>query len=638
MSTAQLPDLKKHAISVFQSTLQIYDPSNGYKNLYNLEARPYSRHLNLTEFFNHDRLPSKEVESGGPRKIKVWLPDIVRHVKCDETKPACKNCTITGRRCDGYGVWNAPDGKAKNATSPRSPAKDKTPTRSSTPSMFPELSQEERICLDYYISRTVVKIPSVFDSPFWSQLVPQASAAHPAVLHAAIALGSAHRSVDLNLRGSQVRRYIKEGCHKKADRHEIFALGQYTKAIAYLRTHMTANNATSLQVILTACVLFISLDLLRGEYQTAFTHTRNGLKLLSQLQSPNSKESQHYTYQISDPKSTDGYLSEVFSCLNIQSALLNNTSCSLEDIQSSVTQIQDVEVPDKFQDGFEARRCFNTLMNNIMSLMRVSRFHDLSCDPYPKALYSHRDSLQSNIDSWIRIYNASQATLLDPVHKHKVLGGPLLRVFLSMASVMTSTLLADARESIFDSHTPDFTHIIQQTVDLWKSVTKILGLPLKADCRISGLQFTVDLGTIPFLYYTALKCRVPWLRRQAIALLLAAPHREGMWDGVIVANIAQKVMRMEENGFYDDLDINFEPYPFDSPAEWNERNLDRVPHLPESSRFYHIEVVMHDPLLGVGHLICKRRQHEMDGSWIKITSHFDFSKIERSSATGVDFD
>lgn len=30
------------------------------------------------------------------------LPYRIRRVKCDETKPECRRCTTTGRKCDGY--------------------------------------------------------------------------------------------------------------------------------------------------------------------------------------------------------------------------------------------------------------------------------------------------------------------------------------------------------------------------------------------------------------------------------------------------------------------------------------------------------------------------------------------------------
>jgi hypothetical protein len=61
-----------------------------------------------------------------------------------------------------------------------------------------------------------------------------------------------------------------------------------------------------------------------------------------------------------------------------------------------------------------------------------------------------------------------------------------------------------------------------------------------------NLSFTVDMGYIPPLYYLALKCRVPRLRRRAIELIISTPHKEGIWDGEVAAYVARQVMETEE--------------------------------------------------------------------------------------------
>jgi hypothetical protein len=61
--------------------------------------------------------------------------------------------------------------------------------------------------------------------------------------------------------------------------------------------------------------------------------------------------------------------------------------------------------------------------------------------------------------------------------------------------------------------------------------------------------FTFEMGIIPFLYFTAIKCRSPTVRRAAIHLLSkATPQREGLWDARLMANIAKRMMEIEEDG------------------------------------------------------------------------------------------
>lgn len=90
-------------------------------------------------------------------------------------------------------------------------------------------------------------------------------------------------------------------------------------------------------------------------------------------------------------------------------------------------------------------------------------------------------------------------------------------------------------ETCYDEFTSAFTRILAQTIAIYRKTSEMHHRPLTNDVRLTGLSFTVDIGTIPLSSYMATKCRVPWLRRQAIALLLAAPHQEGIWDGVVIA-------------------------------------------------------------------------------------------------------
>jgi hypothetical protein len=50
------------------------------------------------------------------------------------------------------------------------------------------------------------------------------------------------------------------------------------------------------------------------------------------------------------------------------------------------------------------------------------------------------------------------------------------------------------------------------------------------------------------LYFTAIKCRNPEIRRRALALLKQPPKGEAFGDSVMVASIVEKVIVMEEEG------------------------------------------------------------------------------------------
>jgi hypothetical protein len=49
------------------------------------------------------------------------------------------------------------------------------------------------------------------------------------------------------------------------------------------------------------------------------------------------------------------------------------------------------------------------------------------------------------------------------------------------------------------------------------------------------------------LYFAAIKCRNPSLRRKAIDMLKKVmPRRERLWDGRVLAGIAQRIVEIEE--------------------------------------------------------------------------------------------
>lgn len=578
-------------------------------------------------------------------------------MKCDESRPACRNCSSTGRKCDGYGIWSTVPIK-KNPGSQVTEIQlnlvqqlglDQEVRRALSDARTLlttlKLNQEEQMCFDYFRLKTVVKLPGPFHSHFWETLVLQASICQPAVLHAAVALGSAHKSGDLSFRGSRARPTEQDYSNAKLGQDEVFALQEYTKAISHLRNQPTSNKDISLRVVLITCVLFITLDLLQGEYGTAQTHTESGWKLMDELRSGDAPDdgkkketltSDHISHD--RKQSVDDSLTDAFSrlscCLSIQSALFGGKSVNFHRASYPADQTLDLRIPPSFNGMHEARQSFDVLLSEILSLSEDCRSYDLSGTQIPPSLVSRQLCLRSAIASWKVTYTRSRPALLTSCNEYNVMGVPLLRIFLSMASIMTETALC-SHQTIFDDYTSHFTSIITQTIDLWKGL-KTSDNEFDDKGHYPGLHFIADMGTIPFLYFTALKCRVPWLRRQAITLLLAMPLREGMWDGFIMANIARKIMVLEEGGFYDGVDLGVEAGPTQNPVETNKRLLGSLVPLPEASRFYHVELNMHDPARGIGELVYKRRSSEEDERWVEGVSPFDFSMLERKVILGFD--
>ena len=67
--------------------------------------------------------------------------------------------------------------------------------------------------------------------------------------------------------------------------------------------------------------------------------------------------------------------------------------------------------------------------------------------------------------------------------------------------------------------------------------------------------FSLHAGVIAPIYYTAIKCRNLEICQDALTLLSEDPWREGPWESLVMATIAEpQIRRHREEGYYN-LDI-----------------------------------------------------------------------------------
>ena len=175
----------------------------------------------------------------------------VRHVKCDEEKPACNKCKSTGRPCDGY----LPVKKNRKRSSPSaSSSGHSSVTVQWSPSSGFTGDEAERRSFYFFRARTAPQLAGYFTSDFWDCLVPLSTHHQPAIKHAVIALGSLHErfeNYDISMRGLDLD-----------NSQGGFALKQYNRAIGHLIKSVTTGGQEALDTSLVACILFACLEVL----------------------------------------------------------------------------------------------------------------------------------------------------------------------------------------------------------------------------------------------------------------------------------------------------------------------------------------------------------------------------------------
>lgn len=141
----------------------------------------------------------------------------------------------------------------------------------------------------------------------------------------------------------------------------------------------------------------------------------------------------------------------------------------------------------------------------------------------------------SQVEDWSKAFEAYASE--PPTSEEEVLGRVLLRAHHSLA-VSFLAACRTRQETSFDLGISHFELIVRSLEPF------ILGLANSG--QPFSTSFSLDMGLVPTLFYTAIKCRHPKVRRRAIALLRLAPRREGLWDAIEAAKVAELVVKFEE--------------------------------------------------------------------------------------------
>lgn len=547
---------------------------------------------------------SKITREDSVERVKAHLVARIRKVKCDEGRPACSRCVSTGRVCDGYGVW----GGGGNSYGYRqdyliSKGNSVAPWLPACISVLTDDTAEIQH-FEWFKALTVKKISGAFVLAFWDTLVLQASVNEPAVFHAVLALTSVH----------------KEGVFSPSDQkdeQEQFILQHYNTAIRHLRPHFWSKDLASVRVALVTCIIFVCLEFLRGHFQTAETHLQNGLKILTQLRVPSDLENGILLLRPSHDV-TDEWIVKAFPRLRIQVELFKQSYQH----PGLILQLSTPELLlHQFYSFNDAWQPMERLLNSVFYLTDQSyqRHNSDELHTAPSfGLLEYQQYIQAELARWFKTYEASRENLQSQRYSELPCG--LLYGYYTIASIMTNVCLQQEDESIYDSYTGQFVSLINQSIDMWKiGTSRSRVLPLTGH-PMGISRSIVDVGWIPPLYYTALKCRIHRLRYHAIRLIEAAFHREGIWDSKIAACVARKVMEIEERDFYKDVD-NVDDFQLSSSPELSDLSL---PTLPYSYRVQEVKVVL--PNSPTDSVLLFYRQKQTSGESTVFVKEFDLNR------------
>ena len=448
--------------------------------------------------------------------------DRIRRVKCDETKPECRRCTSTGRKCDGYVSFEA---FVPSARKPSESAGHRSDGKSLVaPSLRPnnQLAQLETRSLEYFRRRSLYALSGFIETEFWSRFLFQVSESEPAVKHAIIAFSSFHERTEPQYLSLQERSQQTLSPGRQHD----FALEQYNRAVRLLRQRLSQDDRSK-NVTLTSCILFTCMEFMRGNSDTATTHLRNGLNIL-RLQPPDNSVDPNTVQGLGLDKS----LAPVFARVALVQSLYGQTRhhrfWDLMDVPAEYS-------PSQFKTLDAARTSLINLMNAVLTFCYMK---DYELFESQEATILRQQSIAHKLDEWASAFNnftheQAPAQILD----HR--GVSIVRAHYLLNALWVQKALF-CEEEAFDVHIPSFIEIVN-------ILERAIHSPGKPNTDLADLpSFSADMGIVSVLFFTAIKCREPSVRRRASAVLRRGPRREGMWDSIESARVADLIIAVEE--------------------------------------------------------------------------------------------
>ncbi|KAJ3530282.1 hypothetical protein NM208_g9396 [Fusarium decemcellulare] len=478
----------------------------------------------------------------------------IRRVKCDLAKPSCQRCISAKRQCDGYLPEDstitrrqlAEAARQLSTVAPISQALSQYPrssrSRSATP---PNMS-----LFDVFRNLTAPSTASFIPSQFWTRELLQLAHSEPAVWHATLALGALHQRHELAWQG-----------HGESSGEALWSQANqsYARAMAYAQDVKDPTRLLSLSLAL------VSITNMMGRWSESQVHIMAGHRLL--------KQAGYGTATTS--------AAEILTRLDLQAMTFSDSSApyAYKEAPRLVRIDDDMRRAKQIESYAQAGTALFGLIRRFMLLGETLINSEIAGENDEQII---RDLLRDLI-SWESKMAEFEKHHADP---HSQTGAVSIRLYHTLLRVCVDAG-GYGPETRWDKCLGYFERIVTLAESLWSNMPNY-----HAQSPLS-----LEPGLIVPLFMMAQRCRHPWLRRRAIAFIRKLKRQEGMWFSDGAAAVAERIMEVEGQLFFDsDLSRESSPSPIsleDVPWEaWatgvgqlpSRVSWAGIPKVPETSR------------------------------------------------------
>ena len=353
-------------------------------------------------------------------------------------------------------------------------------------------------------------------------LVPQVSQGQPAIKHLLMAVGSMHESLEKKYSASP---------EDESRTPTQLSLKQYQRAIDLLNSGKAPLPS---ELAMFSCLLFVQFETLKREYASAIKMCLIGLKILDDNRYTPSNQNTPVTRRVGP----------VFDFIALQ--ILTFIDAGFAKPRRSPHQFD----PKWWEPGpyTSNSKPISSMKSARTSLHAIVQSGGEILDPVirsPCPLFS--DELSARTVIALKLWLTRFETFLRDRQDFGVAAQKealSLKIHYRVVYIMITTA-HEHGEQRFDQYYSDFECIVSLAMQFF-SIKMNAKDPREDDPDVE--RYGLNLGIIPALCFTALRCRHPVLRRKAVDLLSNRDWAEGSWYSSAAARVANWVIAAEEHG------------------------------------------------------------------------------------------
>lgn len=436
-------------------------------------------------------------------------------MKCDEAVPSCSRCARAKRPCH-----------YRSSSQQATETKFVVYTIPKGPHTTSDLTSQDRRALSYFQQCITDQIAGSFRSEFWSTIIPQMMHHDAIVRQAVLALSAFHE----HYMGREILN----------DNSSQLALTRYSKAQRQV-IDLTKPDS-SFDAILCACIIFSICEGLRGDFEAVTRHVSAGIRIIA--------ERDRIKQGGSIFSSQKDILPDTFLTLRNQALEYNMVEC---DVTFPDLPKQMNTMPDQLLTVEQALPYLHILLNSVLDLFLAANdyyeTHDWKASELPPLLEVEYNTICADVSKWMTavIEMKRMARIED---KRQDSG-------LLVLDILCSSLDIDLYVFLHGELTYDhFIELNHERLDLIENFLQTRHPKSTESAHSRTTSFTSSPEFVPIVYEIATRTGDCDLHKRAVHILRSCRRREGIWDGSMAAQLAEKVTALKRQGTKEALNLD----------------------------------------------------------------------------------